>query len=186
MATLSGPEWVNRYPTSNSVTDLIEPFRTSVQKFLAALAKAGAQVSIAATFRPPQRAYLMHFSFLVSKGTVAPADVPPMPGVDIDWVHRDAAGNPDLAASRDAAAAMAAGYQIVFAPALTSRHTQGRAIDMDISWDGTLKMISANGVDAPIITAPRTGGNKSLQKIGAGFGVVKLATDPPHWSDDGH
>jgi len=25
-----------------------------------------------------------------------------------------------------------------------------------------------------------------LQEVGAGYGVIKLKSDPPHWSSDGH
>ena len=66
------------------------------------------------------------------------------------------------------------------------RHTEGRAIDMDISWSGTLAIVGANGQTASIASTPRDGDNAQLQTVGAGYGVHKLATDPPHWSDDGH
>jgi len=34
---------------------------------------------------------------------------------------------------------------------------------------------------------PRTGaGNTALHGVGAGYGVHKIVSDPPHWSDDGH
>ena len=185
MPTPSGASWVSQFPTSNRVDDLVEPFRTSVQKFLAALQQAGASISIAATFRPPERAYLMHFSYLVSKG-MDPSTVPAQDGVDIDWAHLDDDGNPDPAAAKAGALAMVSGYGIVFAPALVSRHTQGLAIDMDISWNGTLNVAQANGTKISILSVPRTDANKDLQKVGAGYAVIKLVTDPPHWSSDGH
>ena len=34
--------------------------------------------------------------------------------------------------------------------------------------------------------SPRSGANKQLQAVGAGYGVIKLKSDPPHWSSDGH
>jgi hypothetical protein len=109
-----------------------------------------------------------------------------MADVDIQWVYVDRNGNPDRAASRAAAAAMVQGYDIVFRPALASRHTEGKAIDMDISWQGDLSIAGADGKTVVIKTPPRTGGNAQLQIVGAGYGVNKLATDPPHWSSDGH
>ena len=56
---------------------------------------------------------------------------------------------------------------------------------MDISWSGTLAIVGANGQNASIASTPRDGDNAQLQTVGAGYGVHKLATDPPHWSDDG-
>jgi hypothetical protein len=82
---------------------------------------------------------------------------------------------------------MVQGYDIVFKPVLTSRHTEGNAIDMDISWQGNLAITNAGGNTITITTTPRTGsGNAALQGVGASYGVRKLATDPPHWSTDGH
>jgi hypothetical protein len=97
---------------------------------LQALADAGANVTIAATFRPPERAYLMHFAWEIAHGNISPRDVPAMAGVAIEWVHSNAA------ASRAAAQEMVDGYGMAFIAALRSRHTEGRAIDMSISWVG--------------------------------------------------
>ncbi len=180
MPTLSGPSWVAQFPTSSKVDDLKEPFRSKVKTFLGALASAGAHVTVAATYRPPERAYLMHYSFFIAKNNLDPATAPPMANVDIEWVH------PDRASSQSAAQQMVSGYDIVFAPALTSRHTEGNAIDMDITWSGSLTIAQADGTTATISSGPATGGNLALQKVGAGYGVIKLATDPPHWSSDGH
>jgi hypothetical protein len=158
-----------------------------VNLFLTALLNAGAAVKIEETLRPPQRAYLMHYSFCVAREGLSPDAVPAMEGVDIQWVHPDASGNPDPGASRNAAEQMVQAYGIVFRPALTSRHTEGRAIDMSISWPGNLTIAGMGGGQTTITTLPRTGaGNTLLQGIGAGYGVHKLATDPPHWSIDGH
>jgi D-alanyl-D-alanine dipeptidase len=166
---------------------LVEPFRSSVNRFLAALRNAGANVVVSDTLRPPQRAYLMHYSYRIAREGLDPGAVPAMAGVDIQWVHRDVRGNANLGASRIAAEQMVQAYGIVFRPALTSRHTEGRAIDMDISWQGNLSISNAGGVQTLITTAPRTGaGNAALQMVGASYGVRKLVTDPPHWSTDGH
>jgi hypothetical protein len=37
-----------------------------------------------------------------------------------------------------------------------------------------------------VTSAPRNGGNASLQQVGQSYGVIKLVSDPPHWSTDGH
>jgi len=186
MATLSDASWCDQFPGSSSVDDLVDPFKTNVNNFLAALNKAKASVSIQATYRPPERAFLMHYSYLVSNGTVAPSAVPKMNGVDIDWVHKDAKGNVDLEASKKAASDMVAKYEIAYAPALASRHTEKKAIDMDISWGGDLTIDKVDKTSTTIKSNPRTGDNTDLQAVGKGYGVIKLATDPPHWSSDGH
>lgn len=183
----SGPLWTNQFPASSSTDDLVEPFRESVNRFLAVLRSAGATVNIAETLRPPQRVYLMHYSFCIARQALDPSTVPTMAGVDIQWVRTDAQGAPDLPASRSAAEQMVQAYGIVFKPALTSRHTEGRAIDMHITWQGDLTIANAAGGQVTITTEPRTGaGNTDLWGVGAAYGVLKLATDPPHWSSDGH
>lgn len=186
MATLSGGDWVDKFPDSKDVADLTKPFRDNVTNFLAALDKAGATVHIASTLRPAEAAYLMSYSFRIAKTGLDPSAVPAMNGVDIDWVHRDAKGNPDLNASKNAANDMVSGFHIVYAPALKSRHTEGNAIDMNISWAGDLTISTADGKSCTITSVPRTGSNVELGGVGAGYGVCKLATDPPHWSSDGH
>ncbi len=184
---LSGTDWVARFPTSRSLNDLVEPFRSSAGRFVAALSAAGASVTIADTLRPPQRAYLMHFSFAIARLGLDPATVPPMAGVDIQWIHPDGNGATDPAASKAAALSMVQAYGVVFQPVLNSRHTEGRAVDMDITWQGNLSVVRGDGALVTISSAPRTGaGNAELHAVGASYGVVKLLTDAPHWSVDGH
>ena len=153
---------------------------------MAALTDSGATVRIADTLRPPQRVYLMYWSFAISNDNQNPAKVPLMDGVDIQWVHTDSDGNPDPTASVLAATQMVGGYGIVFKPALTSRHTEGMAIDMSISWQGNLAIRNAAGDSVVITSSPCNGGNSDLWSVGLTYGVIKLATDPPHWSSDGH
>lgn len=183
---LSGPSWVQQFPTSKSVDDLVEPFHSNVQNFLAALGAAGAAVTIADTLRPPERLSLMHYSFQVAKSLLAPGLVPAIANVDIDWLHTDADGNPNLSASAAAAEQMVAGYGIVYAPALNSLHALGQAIDMDVSWSGDLTIANADGSTAVITSSPRNGQNPDLHKVGATYEVIKLLSDPPHWSLTGH
>ena len=185
---VSGPVWVSRFPGSTSPDDCIEPFRSGLRAFLAALAEARATVRIAATYRPPERAYLMHWSRKISKNIVDPRDAETMPGVDIDWVYRAAAGGPDIPKSRSAASQMVSLYGIVSQAALTSRHTERRAVDMDIAWTEALSIRNPEGTMTQISTEPRSGMNAQLIQVGADYGVIKaqFAGDPPHWSDDGH
>ncbi len=179
MATLSGASWAKRFPTSTSVSDLALPFQTSVARFLAALAAAKCAVKIAATLRPQERAFLMHHAYRIAREGIDPSTVPSKVTVAIDWVHRDKHGKLDLMASRRAAEAMVRAYAIVFRPALQSNHTLGLAIDMTIDGYLNKRVNDASGVPV-LIKAP-----SDLHRLGAGYGVHKLASDPPHWSSDG-
>ena len=85
-----------------------------------------------------------------------------------------------------AAAGMVETYGLVYRPARNSRHNEGRAIDMTISWSGDLTISKKDGSTATIATYPRTGDNLELHAIGATYGVFKLVSDPPHWSEDDH
>lgn len=58
MSEPAGAAWCSRYPTSTSVSDLIEPFRGKVLEFISALEADGARVTVAATYRPAERADL--------------------------------------------------------------------------------------------------------------------------------
>jgi hypothetical protein len=182
---LSGAQWVARFPDGGATSALANDFRPGCEAFIAAMKAGGANVSISSTRRPVERAYLMHFSWQVHKRTLNPQNVPAKAGVNIEWVHRDAGGAIDLVASRKAATAMVNGYGIVFRPALASRHTEGRAIDMTISWTGKLNVKKKNGTLTAISSAPRSGLNTELRSVGKTYGVTKNPSDPPHWSTDG-
>jgi hypothetical protein len=184
-AIVSGSDWVNKFPTSKDVNDLISPFRENVEDFIAALKDAGAEIDVSATYRPKERAYLMHYAFRIAREGLNPVDVPPMEGVDIDWVHRKANGQVDLHASKDAAEDMVNAYGIVYRPALSSMHTARLAIDMTITWDGTLSIKNEQGKTVKITSGPKTGQNSKLVEVGKSFGVIKLLSDPPHWSSNG-
>jgi hypothetical protein len=109
-----------------------------------------------------------------------------MPGVNIEWAHRDARGAVDRAASQRAAEQMVRTYGMKHQAALVSRHTQGRGVDMSISWSSNLEIEDARGRRVVIRTTPRNGTNPQLWAVGRTYGVVKLPSDAPHWSDDGH
>jgi hypothetical protein len=184
---LSGSSWVTKYPNSSDTADLTEPFRANVKKFIAALQAAGATVSIDTTLRSKERAYLMHWAYRIAKEGDDPTKVTELAGVDIEWVHRDSKGNTDLNASKLSAQQMVTAYGIVFKPALTSRHTEGDAIDMTITWTTPeLKIKDGSNTDVVIKTGAKNGSNPELHKVGKSYSVIKLVSDPPHWSNDGH
>jgi hypothetical protein len=175
MLEFSGPQWCIRFPGSAKIEDLAQPFQGYVAAFIEELTAAGASVSIGATWRPAERAFLMHWCCLVANGAEAPVSVPDMAGIDIDWTH---AG--DTAGAVQAAKAMMAGYGIEYPAALVSRHTQRLAIDMTISWKGIIRVADARGI------VHSCAAQADLWPIGASFRVVKLPADAPHWSSDGH
>jgi len=183
---LSGSSWVSQFPTSTDVEDLIPPFRDNVKRFLAALQAAGATVNITATYRPLERAFLMHYAWAIAREKLSPAKVPTNPSIDIDWVWRYANGRINYTASRKAAEDMVVAYDIVFEPALTSQHTARLAIDITVSWPATLDIVNAQGKTVAITSLPRSGSNADLIAVGATYQVIKLVSDPPHWSVDGH
>src|SRR5262249_41612723 len=118
---LSGKQWCVKFPNSQDVNALSEPFKSRMQRFIAVLERNGANVQVNSTLRPAQRAYLMHYSFKIARQDFHPGRVPSMTGVDIIWNHPNAVS---------AAEEMVKEYAIVFEPALHSSHTEGRAVDM--------------------------------------------------------
>ena len=181
---LSGADWWHanqaRYPNSAKPADLVSPFREKAIRFIDALKAAGAQVEVSATLRSRTRAHLMHYSWKIAHGTIAPGAVPAVPGCLIVWDHGDLAG------SKRGAQEMVDLFGIVFEPALTSLHIQGEAVDMNIAWSGALSVRDANGA-THALGAPRSGeANTGLHAVGATYGVHKLLSDAPHWSSTGH
>ncbi|HTL90649.1 MAG TPA: peptidoglycan-binding protein [Leptolyngbya sp.] len=180
-ARLSGAQWVRFFPASSSIADLASPFRQRVQAFEKALRDAGATITVTNTYRPPQRAYMMHYAVQLNNRDVAPWDVPSMIGVDIDWVHYTDA------ISYQAARDMVNAFDIGSNPAaLQSRHTQALAIDWIISWKAPMKIRDGNGNTVTIGTPTDGNDNPQLWDVGATYGVYKLEYDPPHWSVDGY
>ena len=189
MATKSGIFWVawaNAHAqNSSNVNDLTEPFRSDARAFIAALKHGGATVDVTATKRSARRAYLFHWSWKIALGKCKPSDATPRPGVDIQWDH----GND--AASRKGAQDMVTGFGLavpprsINAPALTSNHIVGTAIDMNIAWTGTITVKNRKNQDVALTFLADVNANKALHAVGESYGVRKLVTDAPHWSRDG-
>ena len=182
---LSGAQWTQRFKGSKDTKDLALAFRNAVDAFIDAMTEAGIRVRISATYRPVQRSYLMHWCWKIAHKNVEAEDVPPLAGVDINWVH------PTSAASIEAAKQMVRAFdmgELNTAPALYSLHNEGRAIDMSITWTGTVAVKDADDKLIEVKTSPRTGMNRQLKAIGASYGVIKFiggARDKPHWSFNG-
>lgn len=189
----SGPHWCAKFPGSDLPEACAEPFRGSLILFIAALRKAGAQISIANTFRPRERAYMMHWCWRIAKESFDPGSVPAMAGVPIRWSHRDRNNASDYQdrSSRDAAVSMMTRFglqNLKVQPALDSRHSLGLAVDISIGWRGDLDIFNGSDELISINSLPRTGMNSVLKEIGASYGVIKYIggyKDVPHWSDNG-
>jgi hypothetical protein len=190
VATKSGLFWVTwadaHAQNSSRIEHLVEPFRTQASAFIAALVAAGATVDVSTTKRSARRAYLFHWSWKIALGKCRPTEAGAVPQVDILWDH----GND--AASRKGAREMVDGFGLavpprsVNPPALSSNHITGRAIDMDITWAGTIAVKNGDGEMVAVTFMPAVNANAVLHGVGASYGVNKLVTDAPHWSFDGH
>jgi hypothetical protein len=182
---LSGAQWVGRFPGTNEISDLEPTFQEGVKRFITALDQAGAHHTVNAVYRPPERAYLMCWSWLIWHDHIEPSSIPPMDGVNIEWVH------PTPEESYKAAKAMVDGYgtkDLGTHPVLNSRHTARQAIDMVVSWSGTLSIVDASGNTVEITTMPKNEMNAELHRVAASYGVIKYRggyTDRFHWSTTG-
>jgi hypothetical protein len=211
---LSGADLMRRFPESKSLDDpnLDPTFAYNVKRFVAALAAARdakgrprpAHVQINETYRSPARAYLAHYAFRVAREGLDPRTVPSPFAVsppvaelgDVCWVHTDSNGHYDVQASRRAAEEMLKVFappkraggapNVAHRPSYPSNHQNGTAVDMTITWKGSLVVTDSNGQPFKITGTPRTGNNPRLHSVGATYGVKKLLGDLPHWSSDGH
>ena len=181
---LSGKDWHKnnqaKYPNSYKVAKLDGGFKSNVVAFIKALKDAGAKVKISSTRRDEKRAYVMHYAWTIDKGTDKPGKIPAKAGVDINWDHGDDKK------SKKAAKDMVKAFKMVKKAALKSNHISGKAIDMNISWSGVLKIKNKKGTIVEIKKSPTTGANKKLHEVGKSYSVIKLVGDVPHWSHNGH
>jgi hypothetical protein len=185
----SGAHWVTwaniNAKNSNSVDDLVEPLRSNAKAFINALQAAGAGVAVTTTRRSDKRAYLFHWCWRIGLGKARASEATTMPGVDIEWDH----GDPEK--SKKAAAEMIDGFGLAVppsstnAPSPTSNHIAGEAIDMTITWTGTMRIKKKDGTEESILFMADVNKNTKLHAVGESYGVKKLATDAPHWSLDG-
>lgn len=108
-----------------------------------------------------------------------------MVGVDIQWDHGD------LAKSKAGAGQMVTGFGLAtpprstVAPALVSNHIAGKAVDMDITWTGEIKVKNKDDSESSVTFSSNVNTNVALHAVGATYGVKKLVTDAPHWSFNG-
>jgi hypothetical protein len=200
---LSGAHW-NGIATARwggdppNISELESSFGTDLQKFMDMLTANNITPYLTAAFRPKQRSYLFKYCLDVSKGRIAPKDVPAMDGVEIIWDH----GN--NAASRKGAEDLANSFGLVGVAAHPSNHNKGTAADMKMDFSGNTantltyeiggktvtrkikvsdearKGVSASGKSISGIES------RELSKAGADFHLKRaLDNDIVHWSRSG-
>lgn len=189
MATKSGIYWVtwaNAHATnSTDLDDLVDPFKTGAKAFVKALEDAGATVTVSTTKRSDKRAYLFHWSWKISQGKSKASDATAMAGVDIKWDHGKESD------SKKGATEMVTGFGLAVppastnAPSLTSNHIAGKAMDITISWTGTIKVKKKDGTEVDVAFKDDANANTALHTVGESYGVKKLKSDAPHWSHNG-
>lgn len=179
---LSSASWVNKYPTSRSLDDLVAPFKGNVRAFIGMLNANKARVNISATYRPPERAWLMHWAWVIAHDQIKYSRIGRIKDphkVGIVWDHGD------KASTKAAAQAMVDAYAMAHIAALSSRHTEGRAVDMTIT--GLPRVLTIADGETVEIGRQKATANEALHRLAEdNYSVVKLKTDPPHWSADGH
>jgi hypothetical protein len=190
VATYSGAAWVDwadkNAPNSNSLDKLVEPFQSNVKAFIGALEAAGAKVKVKATLRHANRAYLFHWSWLIALKKVKPKNASPKSGVPIIWDHGHDADSVAAAWEMVHGFGLAVPPNSLVAPALSSVHIRGEAIDMDIKWTGAIQVKNKDGTTATVQFNANPNLNTKLHAVGATYGVKRLVTDKPHWSINGH
>ncbi|MEP6831854.1 MAG: hypothetical protein ABJB74_00610 [Gemmatimonas sp.] len=171
---------------STNIDDLVEPFRANAKAFIKALEDAGATVTKSTTKRSDKRAYLFHWCWRIGLGKAKASEATAMIGVDIEWDHGDAEKSKKGAKEMIDGFGLAVPPNSTNAPALNSNHIAGKAIDMDISWEDTIKIKKKDGTVVSVAFMSDVNKNSTLHSIGASYSVKKLTTDAPHWSFDGH
>ena len=177
----SGVQWVSRYMGSTSLDSCASGFKEDAKAFVGALRAAGINVSIEATYRPANRAYLMHYAAAICRGEANSNNIPKKEGVLIDWAHLDKNGKPNPTAAKNAANAMRNAYGIGDNPvALNSNHTNGTAMDISISNYSGKSMAHADG------TIHKISSFNDIVRAGASWGIRWFGSgDKVHWSRTG-
>ncbi len=172
--------WVHRFGlTSKDIKDLEQPFRAGVEQFITALENARAKVVVEHTWRSDEAAYLFHWAYRIAKGTARPKDPPRHRAADIQWDHGV------NAQSRKGAQEMVTGFMLTSQPSLDSRHKEGKAIDMKITWTGTIQVLNKYGTPVDVPFMINVNANRALRDVAESYGVRKLTTSKVHWSTDG-
>ncbi len=203
-----GPRWTVRFRNPEGERELLSAlarhpgsrsFAERVESLLRQLREQGAEVYLNSTVRARERGYLMWGAFELSRaqseGEVAErvaklrsANSQWRLFVPIQWLHPDG-----WRATREAAREMADSYEVVYASeqgARASSHYTGEAVDLVAV--GLPRGVGLRGVDGAErrfdLSAPGQTRDLSLTPelidwVERHFGLRKLVSDYPHWSD---
>ncbi|SRR6056297_188356 len=187
--TNSGKYWVawanENARNSRKIEDLQPNFRACILEFMQALKQAGASITINTTKRSPKRAYLFHWSWKIYIEKCDPSEAQILNGVDIKWDHGSIEESINSAREMVEGFGLAVPPRSVVAPSMKSNHIKGKAIDMDIIWNGIINVKDKKGKIVELTFNENILENKELIEVGSTYGVYKLETDKPHWSYDG-
>lgn len=188
-----------------------------------------ATVSVRSTYRPAEREYLMYYAWEIANEGLPAHAVPrlwplPIPADSIAWSHRASSTGDDVpSASKAAAQSMVDCYDMVaraskprmnssetellvdanWALAPASNHSRRLAIDMRVSWTGTLSIFYPENPENPLVAktpnqpfrevvfptdpaevASFPDSSLILRRVGCSYGVSKLLLPKPdvvHW-----
>jgi hypothetical protein len=177
---------------SDSLDDLADPFKTNVKAFIAAMEAAKDKdgnkiitVEVNSTKRPDKRAYLFHWCWQIAQGKKKPSEATAMAGVPIEWDHGDVEKSKAGAQEMVTEFGLAVPPKSTNAPALTSNHISGKAVDMTITIATDVTLKTKDGKDIAVPALPDANTNLKLHDVANSYSVKKLTTDLPHWSIDG-
>ena len=166
---------------SKSVDDLEDLFKTKVNEFIKALEAAGANVDVVNTLRSEKRAYLFHWSWLIGLDKAKASEATERADVEIQWDHGDEEQSKKGAKEMIDGFGLAVPPNSTNAPALDSRHIEGKAIDMNITWTDTIKVKNKDGTETSVKFDANVNANTTLHGVGATYGVIKLKRQPILW-----
>ena len=182
--------WTKHFEADNRIQALNQPFRGNVARFVAALRAAGATVTVTNVYRPQPRAYLMHYAWRVAYGRgngryshLEPPAVPAYDGsekVPICWSVPGLDGRYSRKLSIAAARELTRAYAIVeYGAAYPTNHSGRTAIDMNISWGGTLRVRGGPGApfNGAMVAIPAGGSYWVVP--GSGIRYVTPTSTPP-------
>lgn len=205
---LLGPEWTMRYRNPAERVTMLgdlhrarpdKTFPSRLASLLWQLEIQGVEVYVTSAVRSQERGYLMWGAFSLSRAkseadlksrleTVEDRNQAWSLNVPIQWRHPDG-----WQATREAARQMADAYDVVYATeqgARNSNHYGGRSVDfVALGLPRELKLWAPDGADFQIdLSDPVHPRDLSLEPaivewIEEHFGMVKLRSDYPHWSD---
>lgn len=198
----SGQDWWEDFHPPMDIAWLEPAFQQNVSRFVLALADQSIIPNVISVYRPPERAYLMHYCFKIATG-LAPEKIDERPDtVAISWKHYRADGTYDPVASIAAAKELAVRFGIYdpdpvngrknpSPPAYPSNHSTGIAVDIKFTWTGEKTVPRGDGPGTLTIRPQdlTKGVNDpariDLSLLGKTYGVIRTNHKSNHWSTTG-